>query len=808
MFPTAEEIRERQALLGRLRDSGDPAAIDRANELQRTYHAENMAVLAKDAYWSAMGEEAPEEGRKAPPGWKRASEDLDLLRQLSPELERIGKDELLDYLKPYNSGFRAEIYLPDEKLLGPGFKPVIVPKGSAGEVLGPDGRLYETGAEDFIANNFPQSVGLKADYYDRAMRLAADMERAGLVAEYSGHSLGGGMSSAMSAVTGRTATTWNAAGLHPETAKRFVQENPGTQLHDTSRTVVSYQIKGELLNDGVQHNINRLDVIHRTQLAGVLKEACDLVQSVPEGRELLAAKLSAKLPAHAHGAVHEFVGVLAQGDTDSLLRELPLAAGRVELLDTVKVWQGDRLVDRKQDMTLAEISNFARPVLETMYLTSQAAHVGHRVGEVAGAVGQTAARAMDGAGDMTRAATAKAADVSAALGGASHGAMQAGVRAGGEGLAQAREAAGRAEAWVDTMQGEVQARGANAGAGFLRGIGGVDFLPDAVQRWAERNASELRDSGEAARRLNQAEAIQARHGAREDAAAIREFSQGRIVDLERVEAVVGQAQRAAIAGAGVAADAALDASGRTVHAASERAPLVGAGVGAATGSAAGMVASFNAVDIAHTTVFAYGAWSKGGEAVDRHLMSESVLPSMASRVQSQENAVRAQFPHLAAPKPAGTTSPPAPAADSPTDPRNPNHSLLEQVRNGIRALDEKHGKPYDEGSERISRCLTAACKDNREMHPGGAGASLSATALNRVDHVVLGTQGNLHAVEGRLGDPASKIATVSIEQALKTPVEQSDHKLHTATQAIAQEQQREREPGRQQAPHPGGPTIG
>ena len=63
-------------------------------------------------------------------------------------------------------------------------------------------------------------------------------------------------------------------------------------------------------------------------------------------------------------------------------------------------------------------------------------------------------------------------------------------------------------------------------------------------------------------------------------------------------------------------------------------------------------------------------------------------------------------------------------------------------------------------------------------------------------------------MEGRLGDPASKIATVSIEQALKTPVEQSDHKLHTATQAIAQEQQRERQPGRQQAPHPGGPTIG
>jgi hypothetical protein len=797
MFPSAEELKERQALLSRLRDGGDPAAIARANELQRTYHDDNMAVLAKDTYWSAMGKDAPEEGQKAPPGWKRASENLDLLREMSPSLKGMSNDELLDYLKPRDSGFRAEIYLPDEKVLGPGYKPVIVPKGSAGEVMGPDGKLHETSAEDFVANNFPQSIGLKTDYYDRAMRLATVMERAGLNAEYSGHSLGGGMSSAMSAVTGRPATTWNAAGLHPETAARFARENPGVQVYDTSKTVLSYQIKGELLNDGVQHNINRLDVIHRTELAGVLKEACDLVQSVPEGRELLTAKLNAKMPAHAQGAVREFVGVLAEGDTSKLLRELPLAAGRVEPLDTVKVWEGDKLVDRKQDMTLTEISNFAKPVLETMYLTTQAAHIGHTVGQVADAVGQNTARTMDGVGDVTRAVTAKAADFSDVITNASHGAVQAGVRTGGEGLARVRETAGNAEALVDKVQGEVQARGANAGASVLRGIGSMDFLPDGVQQWADRNASDLQKTGQAARQINQVEAAQAQQGAREDATAIRDFTQGRITDLERVEAVVERGQRTVIAGSGVAADATLDAGGQAVNAVSQRAPVVGAGVGAAAGGAAGVVSNLNAVDITHTAVFAYGAWTKGGEAIERHLMTETVLPSMASRVQSQEESVRAQFPNLTAPKPA-ETAPSVPAANSPTHPRNPDHPLLEQARNGIRAIDESIGKPYDEGSERISRCLTAACKDNRELHPGGENIPLLANELNRIDHVLLGSNGNVHAVEGKLGDPASKIATVSVEQALKTPVEQSDQKLQAATQTIAQEQQRERELTQQQ----------
>ncbi|AJQ87255.1 hypothetical protein ACQR5V_16765 [Xanthomonas oryzae pv. oryzicola] len=69
----------------------------------------------------------------------------------------LKNDQIRDFLKPDNSGFRAEIYLPDPAVLGPGYKPTIAFKGSAGQVLTPHG-LRDTTSEDFIANNFPQST--------------------------------------------------------------------------------------------------------------------------------------------------------------------------------------------------------------------------------------------------------------------------------------------------------------------------------------------------------------------------------------------------------------------------------------------------------------------------------------------------------------------------------------------------------------------------------------------------------------------------------------------------------------------------
>lgn len=124
---------------------------------------------------------------------------------------------------------------------------------------------------------------------------------------------------------------------------------------------------------------------------------------------------------------------------------------------------------------------------------------------------------------------------------------------------------------------------------------------------------------------------------------------------------------------------------------------------------------------------------------------------------------------------------------SPADPKHPDHAMLEQIRAGVGKVDREVGKSYDDMSERVSRCLLAACKDNREMYPDARGLSLAANALNRVDHVVMGTTGNIFAIEGKLDDPAHKRAVVSVETAIRTPVEQSDEKLLAANQSIAQE---------------------
>ncbi|WP_323370339.1 XVIPCD domain-containing protein [Xanthomonas campestris] len=141
----------------------------------------------------------------------------------------------------------------------------------------------------------------------------------------------------------------------------------------------------------------------------------------------------------------------------------------------------------------------------------------------------------------------------------------------------------------------------------------------------------------------------------------------------------------------------------------------------------------------------------------------------------------------------GHSAPARPQASGPQDPDHPDHHMLKQIREGVAKIDESVGKPYDEMSERVSRCLLAACKDNRERYPDADNTSLAANALQRVDHVLMGKNGNLVAIEGRIDDPTHKRAAVSIDQAINVPLEQSDAKLQAANQAIVQEQTQTRQ---------------
>jgi hypothetical protein len=137
-----------------------------------------------------------------------------------------------------------------------------------------------------------------------------------------------------------------------------------------------------------------------------------------------------------------------------------------------------------------------------------------------------------------------------------------------------------------------------------------------------------------------------------------------------------------------------------------------------------------------------------------------------------------------------TYSPVAPSASrTPDDPAHPDHVMLQQIRGHVSELERSQGREYSDTSERISRCLLVACMDQRDMYPHTRNEPLAGRDLTRVDHVVLGTNSkNIFAVEGRLDDPAHRRSAVNVEQAMRTPVEQSDQKLEAANQQISQEQ--------------------
>lgn len=134
---------------------------------------------------------------------------------------------------------------------------------------------------------------------------------------------------------------------------------------------------------------------------------------------------------------------------------------------------------------------------------------------------------------------------------------------------------------------------------------------------------------------------------------------------------------------------------------------------------------------------------------------------------------------------------------SPDDPAHPDHGLLEQIRSGVRSLDQHTTrKAFDEESERLSRSLLAASKGSAEN--GSAerepDQSISRNVLSRADHVVLGADGRFaFVVEGSLRDPAHRYARVDIAEAIRTPVEQSDLRLDAANRQIERELQTEQE---------------
>ncbi|MDT3530435.1 hypothetical protein ROV86_20270 [Stenotrophomonas pavanii] len=124
----------------------------------------------------------------------------------------------------------------------------------------------------------------------------------------------------------------------------------------------------------------------------------------------------------------------------------------------------------------------------------------------------------------------------------------------------------------------------------------------------------------------------------------------------------------------------------------------------------------------------------------------------------------APCPEPAAPAPDEASAPNL-ALQDPTQPGHPDHALYQQIREGVEALDAKHGRSFDEVSERMSASLLVLAKDND---------------LERVDHVLVSNATSEHpaghtlfVVQGEPSNPAHQRAAMPTELAAQTSVEES-----------------------------------
>lgn len=144
-------------------------------------------------------------------------------------------------------------------------------------------------------------------------------------------------------------------------------------------------------------------------------------------------------------------------------------------------------------------------------------------------------------------------------------------------------------------------------------------------------------------------------------------------------------------------------------------------------------------------------------------LSDDLQPVTAAVTVSAEPTI-APSPEPAAPAPDEASAPNL-ALQDPTQPGHPDHALYQQIREGVEALDAKHGRSFDEVSERMTASLLVLAKDND---------------LERVDHVLVSNATREHpaghtlfVVQGEPSNPAHQRVAMPTELAAQTSVEES-----------------------------------
>ncbi|HBA86856.1 MAG TPA: hypothetical protein DCZ75_02385 [Geobacter sp.] len=183
---------------------------------------ENMRC-AKHVYLANDPDAPPELRDNPPPGF---------LKPTAEQLEKMGLDD--EMLSPDGTKFKAAVYIKDPSVWGPNSKPsaVLALRGS-------------TADEEDWNNNFSQDANAEAPYYRKAVKIGNRLAMRGASVHIVGHSLGGGLASAVQGGSGLSASTYNAAGLHPATVARYTQDLDHVAAE--AEKITAIRVKGEVL---------------------------------------------------------------------------------------------------------------------------------------------------------------------------------------------------------------------------------------------------------------------------------------------------------------------------------------------------------------------------------------------------------------------------------------------------------------------------------------------------------------------------------------------------------------------------------
>src|SRR5690606_23232113 len=149
-------------------------------------------------------------------------------------------------------------------------------------------------------------------------------------------------------------------------------------VYDTSSTVTAWQVRGDVLNDGVQGDLANLGSADRRRLAGILSNTAMLVREVPQAREHLEHLLTTGIPESSHPAIHAFVDRLAQGNAADLLEHMPQAAGQRREPLVAMTAEGHALVPREDAASVADLHRLPAPMVTAPATTAHPAPAGPR----------------------------------------------------------------------------------------------------------------------------------------------------------------------------------------------------------------------------------------------------------------------------------------------------------------------------------------------------------------------------------------------------------------------------------------------